>query len=70
MCADGALVVEWPERGEGVLPLDNLVIHIQVTGPSSRILAPEAHGQRAEELARALVGLPSPKRSVSKRKSR
>ncbi len=70
MCTDGALVVEWPERGEGVLPLDNLVIHIQVTGLSSRILTPEAYGPRAEELSRSLVGLPSPKRSVSKRGSR
>jgi tRNA threonylcarbamoyladenosine biosynthesis protein TsaE len=62
VCADGALVVEWPERGEGVFPPDNLVVHIKVTGASSRTLAPEAHGPRAEELARALAGRPVPRR--------
>ncbi len=56
VCADGALVVEWPDRAEGIFPPDNLLVRFQVTGLMSRTLALEARGSRAEELARALVG--------------
>ena len=62
VCADGALVVEWPDRAEGIFPPDNLLVRFQVTGLMSRTLALEARGSRAEELARALAGRRARKR--------
>lgn len=52
---DGALVVEWPERGEGLLPDDHLLVQLAHRGPEERELAFTAHGPRARELAAALV---------------
>jgi len=56
VCADGALVVEWPERAEGVFPPDHLLVRFEVTGESTRKLILEAAGQRAEGLVQALTG--------------
>ncbi len=63
VCADGALVVEWPERAEGIFPTDNLLVRFQVTGLMSRTLALAAKGPRAEALARALAGRRARKRT-------
>ena len=54
VCADGVLVVEWPERAPGIFSPDHLSVRFQVTGERSRTLALEANGPRSEELARGL----------------
>ncbi|HEU4758606.1 MAG TPA: tRNA (adenosine(37)-N6)-threonylcarbamoyltransferase complex ATPase subunit type 1 TsaE [Dehalococcoidia bacterium] len=56
VCADGALVVEWPERAPGIFPSDHLVVRFEVTGERTRKLTLEPHRPRAQELARALSG--------------
>ena len=55
VCADGALVVEWPERAPGIFPPDHLLVRFAVTGERTRTLTLEACGDRAEELAQALA---------------
>ncbi len=52
--SDGVLVVEWPERGEVVLPEEHLTLRFEVTGPETRRITPEATGTRAQALAEAL----------------
>jgi tRNA threonylcarbamoyladenosine biosynthesis protein TsaE len=59
---DGVLVVEWPERGEGLMPAAHLLVRIHHVAPEERELAFEPHGRRAETLVRRLgevVGAPS-----------
>ena len=57
---DGALVVEWPERGEGLLPPDHLLVRILHVSPEERDLRFEPHGRRARALVQKLSGdLPS-----------
>lgn len=51
---DGVLVVEWPERGDGVLPAEHLLVVIEYVSPDERDLHIIPHGVRAEELARGL----------------
>ncbi len=51
---DGVLVVEWPERGEVVLPGERLKLLFEVSGPETRRITAEATGARAEALAEAL----------------
>jgi tRNA threonylcarbamoyladenosine biosynthesis protein TsaE len=51
---DGVLVVEWPERGETVLPGERLTLRFEVTGPETRRITPEATGARPRALAEAL----------------
>jgi tRNA threonylcarbamoyladenosine biosynthesis protein TsaE len=51
---DGVLVVEWPERGDVVLPEERLTLRFEVTGPETRRIMPEATGARARALAEAL----------------
>ena len=53
--AGGVLVVEWPERGEGIFPPDHLLVRFAVSGERARTLTFEAAGPRSEELARALT---------------
>ena len=53
---DGVLVVEWPERGDVVLPEKRLTLRFEVTGPETRRITAEATGVRAEALAEALGG--------------
>lgn len=52
---DGALVVEWPERGEGLLPADHLLVDIEHLSPEERALRFEPHGGRARTLVRTLA---------------
>ncbi len=54
VCADGALVVEWPERAGNVLPEQHLLVRFEVTGEDTRTLSAEPRGARAGELALAL----------------
>ncbi len=53
---DGVLVVEWPQRGDAVLPEERLTLRFDVTGPETRRITPEATGARAQALAEALGG--------------
>ncbi|HEY5640810.1 MAG TPA: tRNA (adenosine(37)-N6)-threonylcarbamoyltransferase complex ATPase subunit type 1 TsaE [Dehalococcoidia bacterium] len=52
---DGVLVVEWPERGDFVLPEERLLIRFEVTGLDTRRIAVEAAGARALALAEVLA---------------
>ncbi len=52
--SDGVLVVEWPERGDVVLPGERLTLRFEVSGPETRRITAEATGARAEALAEAL----------------
>ncbi len=54
--SDGVLVVEWPERGDIVLPAERLTLRFEVTGPETRRITPETSGTRAQALAEALGG--------------
>ena len=56
----GVCLVEWADRVMGCMPAELLVVHIQVTGPSSRRFVMEAFGERYHELVRKVQG--SPKR--------
>jgi tRNA threonylcarbamoyladenosine biosynthesis protein TsaE len=56
VCSDGALVVEWPERAEGILAPGHLLVRFEVTGASTRTLVATGGGERAEHLARSLAG--------------
>jgi tRNA threonylcarbamoyladenosine biosynthesis protein TsaE len=49
---DGALLVEWPERGDGLLPAEHLLVRIEHVGPEERLLALLPHGRRYERLLR------------------
>ncbi|MCH8201454.1 MAG: tRNA (adenosine(37)-N6)-threonylcarbamoyltransferase complex ATPase subunit type 1 TsaE [Chloroflexi bacterium] len=52
--SDGVLVVEWPERGDVVLPGERLTLLFEVSGPETRRITAEATGARAQALAEAL----------------
>lgn len=52
--ADGALVVEWPERAPGVFPADHLKVRFQATSERERLLTLEASGPRSRELVTAM----------------
>ncbi len=54
--SDGVLVVEWPERGDFVLPVERLTLRFEVTGAETRRITPEATGARARALAETLGG--------------
>ncbi len=56
LSADGVLVVEWPERGGDVPPLDHILIDFDVTGADTRTLTMTAMGARAVEIVEALGG--------------
>lgn len=47
---DGALLVEWPERGDGLLPADHLLVQIEHAGTQDRVITLIPRGERAEEL--------------------
>ena len=54
MLADGALLLEWPERMEGLLPVDNLWISISHAVDEQREILLKACGKRYEELLAVL----------------
>jgi tRNA threonylcarbamoyladenosine biosynthesis protein TsaE len=55
---DGVLVVEWPERGHGLLPAEHLLVQIEHAGPEARTLTFVPRGARAAALVRALAAAP------------
>ncbi len=50
MLAEGALIVEWPERMPGLIPTENLWLTIEHTGETEREMKFTASGKRYEEL--------------------
>jgi tRNA threonylcarbamoyladenosine biosynthesis protein TsaE len=52
---DGVLLVEWPERGDGLLPAEHLLVQIVHSGPSGRLITLVPHGPRARELIKAVA---------------
>jgi tRNA threonylcarbamoyladenosine biosynthesis protein TsaE len=52
---DGALVVEWPERGEGLLPVEHLLVRILHRSPDERTLEFVPRGRRARILVERLA---------------
>lgn len=61
---DGALVVEWPERGDGLLPADHLLVLLEHISPEERGLRFIPRGQRAERIVAALASPRSPSKSA------
>lgn len=51
---EGVLVVEWPERGDAVLPEERLTLRFEVTGETARRITAEATGERAQALLEVL----------------
>jgi len=47
---DGALLVEWPERGDGLLPAEHLLVAIEHAGPEERLLTLVPHGRRYDAM--------------------
>jgi tRNA threonylcarbamoyladenosine biosynthesis protein TsaE len=52
---DGVLLVEWPERGAGLLPAEHLLVQIEHSGPEERLITLVPHGERARSLLASLV---------------
>jgi tRNA threonylcarbamoyladenosine biosynthesis protein TsaE len=56
---DGALLVEWPERGDSLLPAEHLLVQIEHAGPQERVITLVPRGPRAEELIEDLPVSPA-----------
>lgn len=56
IAADGVLVVEWPERAEGALPEDHILVRFEVTDEDHRAIRFEACGERASRIADGMRG--------------
>ncbi len=54
--ANGVLVVEWPERADGMFPEDHLLVRFEVTGEDRRVLWFEAVGERASDVLGEMGG--------------
>jgi tRNA threonylcarbamoyladenosine biosynthesis protein TsaE len=50
IAADGVLVVEWPERAEGALPEDHMLVRFEVIDEDRRALRFEGYGERASRI--------------------
>lgn len=51
---DGVLVVEWPERGHGLLPEEHLLVELRHRGPETRQIYFVPAGKRARTLCARL----------------
>lgn len=56
---DGVLLVEWPERGDPLLPVEHLLVRIEHAGTQERLITLIPRGERAEELLRHLPVSPA-----------
>ncbi|MGD9891140.1 MAG: tRNA (adenosine(37)-N6)-threonylcarbamoyltransferase complex ATPase subunit type 1 TsaE [Dehalococcoidia bacterium] len=56
---DGALLVEWPERGDGLLPTSHLLVQIELAGIQDRVITLVPRGERAEDLLQHLPVTPA-----------
>jgi tRNA threonylcarbamoyladenosine biosynthesis protein TsaE len=50
MLADGALLIEWPERIDGLVPVDNLWINLEHIDEEEREMKFRSSGKRYDEL--------------------
>ena len=50
MLADGALLIEWPERMDGIIPEENLWIRFEYVDDEEREMKFKAYGKRYDEL--------------------
>jgi len=57
MLADGALIVEWPERMDGLIPMERLWIHIDHIAEAEREMKFNAHGKRYDDLLNMIQDL-------------
>lgn len=65
-CADGVLVVEWPERAPRAFPTDRLSVRFEVTSEGARRLTLEAEGSRHKELMEQFGAVAPPARGRSR----
>jgi tRNA threonylcarbamoyladenosine biosynthesis protein TsaE len=56
---DGALLVEWPERGDGLLPAGHLLVQIEHAGVQDRVITLVPRGERAEVMLQSLPVSPA-----------
>lgn len=56
MLAQGALIVEWPERMKEIVPMERLWIQFDHAGEDVRELKFDAHGKRYDELLGIIRG--------------
>ena len=56
IAADGVLVVEWPERAEGALPDDHILVRFEVTDEDHRAIRFESCGERASRIVDEMRG--------------
>lgn len=59
MLADGALIVEWPERMNGLIPPERLWLTIEHMAESERQMKVNARGKRYDELLEAIQHAPT-----------
>jgi tRNA threonylcarbamoyladenosine biosynthesis protein TsaE len=50
MLADGALIIEWPERLDGLIPSENLWVSLEHVDEEEREMKFKAHGKRYDQL--------------------
>lgn len=50
MLSDGVLVIEWPEKLNGLIPNDRLWINLEHIGEEQRQMSFKAHGKRYDDL--------------------
>ena len=50
MLAEGALIVEWPERMDGLIPNENLWVNLEYVDDEEREMKFKSHGKRYDEL--------------------
>jgi len=54
-CNTGSVcAIEWAEKGSGILPGDNLTVHLEYAGENDRKIVLEPHGHRYNELLKQL----------------
>ena len=50
MLAEGALIIEWPERMAGLIPSERLWVNLEYVADEERAMKFNAHGKRSVEL--------------------
>lgn len=56
MLAEGALIIEWPERMNGLIPNERLWVHLEHVGGNERTMKFSARGKRYEALLERIRG--------------
>ncbi|MDD5311982.1 MAG: tRNA (adenosine(37)-N6)-threonylcarbamoyltransferase complex ATPase subunit type 1 TsaE [Dehalococcoidia bacterium] len=53
--AESVCAIEWAEKGGGILPVDNLNIHLEYISENERKIMLEPHGRRYNDLLKQLA---------------